>query len=197
MGEFVTNLGVGNSLLSLIIPAVIITITVFAFRPLLRGYRKEVAQEQGSETRWAHLIEAEKRRSRAKWFIGVGYAASILWLVFTIASGSQRDAASTISALLLPVALVGINIGLPMAVKAPYAKGQTPSWRRIAMFTLILWAALLASFTGSGITIGLSAVVLAVGLLTLPTLLWFPVWVVVAFVKQRREPSGSGSNESN
>lgn len=175
-------------LLSLSISAIVITATVFAFRPLLRGYRQEVAAERSaddSHSRWESPSQADKKRNRAKWFIGIGYAAAVLWLVFSIFSSSQRDAADTISAVLLPVAVVGINVGLPFAVRAPYTRGQTPSWRRIAMFTLVLWAVFLASFAGSGITVGLSAVVFAVAFLTLPALLGFPFWCLVAFSKQR------------
>lgn len=181
-------------ILSLLVPTIIIVAAIFAFRPLLRGYRQEVTTDRLTDqdyTCWAHPVQADKRRSRAKWFIGVGYSASVLWLVFSIFSSGQRDAASAISALLLPVALVGINVGLPFAVRAPYAKGHTPSWRRIAMFTLVLWATVLASFAGSGITVGLSAVVFAIALLTLPTLLWFPVWLLVAFLKQRKANFGA------
>jgi hypothetical protein len=176
-------------LLGLLVPAIIIVLTVFAFRPLLRGYREKVANERRADddyVHWAHPVQADRRKTRAKWFISVGYSASILWLVFSIFSSSQRDAADILSALLLPVALVGINVGLPFAVRAPYAKGQTPSWRRIAMFTLILWAAVLVSFSASGITLGLSAAIFAIAFLTLPTLLWFPVWLLVAFLKQRQ-----------
>ena len=183
------GISVGALLLSLLIAAIIITAAVFLFRPLLRSYRIEVENERRADSeyvRWAHPVQADRRKSRAKWFIAVGYSASALWLVFSIFSSSQRDAAGILSALLLPVALVGINVGLPFAVRAPYAKGQTPSWRRIGMFTLVLWAALLASFSASGVTLGLSAVVFAIALLTLPTLLWFPVWLLVAFLKQRQ-----------
>ena len=186
-------------ILSLLISSIIIVSTVFAFRPLLRGYRQEVATDRLADqdyTRWAHPVQADKRRSRAKWFIGVGYSAAVLWLVFSIFSSSQRDAADTISALLLPVALVGINVGLPFAVRAPYSKGQTPSWRRIAMFTVVIWAVFLAGFTGSGVFPALPMIFLALGLLTLPSLLWFPVWMLVAYAKQRNKPKPNSATET-
>ncbi len=182
-------MNVGSLLLSLLVSAAIIGGAVWVFLRLLSGYRVEIASLKSSDladTRLAHVVAVDKRLSRAKWFIGIGYLASFVWLFFSAFSSGQRDAATTISALVLPVALVGINVGLPMAVRAPYAKGQTPSWRRVAMFTLVLWATFLVSVSGFASALGLTVFALAPALLTLPTLLWFPVWLLVAVSKQRK-----------
>lgn len=177
--------------LSSLILVIVITSTILLFRSLGRRYRDQAVGEKSDDSkcvRWASPKQANKRKIRATWFVAVGYSASALWLLFAAFGGSQRDTAWTISTLLLPVALVGINVGWPLAVFAPFAKDQAPLWRRIAMFTVMLWGIFLASVSASGILAGASAILFAFAFVTLPTLLAFPVWLLVAFIKQRKTP---------
>jgi hypothetical protein len=101
----------------------------------------------------------------------------------TYGSSTQDD----IGTFFIFVAIPTWSVGLAFWVRIPYAKSQRADWRRILLFTLGLWIIYLVIGSvpwPNGLGTKLS---LPVTVCLLPSMLWFPIWTFVAYLRGRKK----------
>ncbi len=143
-------------------------------------------------------FEVGKRRKRVITYSSVAASCFVLMLVVVFASGYDNlgygSANNMVVTWLMIISLVLTLMALISGCRVRTPKGGITHWKRVGLFALIVWGAVIAQFAAAALSQfapPLAPILGVIGgayLAFIPSLVWFPIWTGVNAIRGAQHP---------
>ncbi len=143
-------------------------------------------------------FEVGKRRKRVITYSAVAAGCFVLMLVVVFASGYDNlgygSANNMVVTWLMIISLVLTLMALISGCRVRTPKGGITHWKRVGLFALIVWGAVIAQFATAALSQfspPLAPILGVIGgayLAFIPSLIWFPIWTGVNAIRGAQHP---------